>query len=276
MRGPLFYLLIAAVLGATAVFVREPSGEDRLQDEADRLQQRIAKASVELGDLCGSTAQALTGDSTSNWQALAKQRDALAPDGIELLGSWNGTRYWTSSLPLDEHSLDTAITAQVRSGSTVYLRAGALSKQGSLHALRLLWYQPPFENRYLRQHFHPSLGVAHGVEASVVPGLGPVVRDPQGDVLFRLQWADEVPTPGTRAWTRLLAAFASLAMALCALWTWLGGWAARGRQWAAIATMLAIVSALRWWSLNSGPWPLFEGFSLFAPNLLFASAMLPR
>ena len=125
MRGPLFYLLIATLPGAIAVFVREPSGEDRLQEEARKLQQRIAKASVELGNLCGSTAHALTGDSASNWHTLARQRDALAPDGIELLASWNGTRYWTSSLPLNERSLDTAITAQVRSGSSVYLRAGA-------------------------------------------------------------------------------------------------------------------------------------------------------
>jgi two-component system nitrogen regulation sensor histidine kinase NtrY len=275
MRGPLLYLLIAIMLGAIAVIVREPSGEDRLQDAARRLQQRIEEASVELGDLCGSTAQVLTDDSASNWRVLADRRDALAPDGIELLVGWNGTRYWTSSLPLDEHALDTAITAQVRSGSSVYLRAGALSKQGSLHALRLLWYQPPFENRYLRQHFHPSLDVADGVEASLEPGLGPVVRDPQGDVLFRLQWATEVPPPGTTAWMRLLAVFACMVMMLVALWTWLGAWAARGRRWAAIATMLGLLAALRWWSLSAAPWPVFDGFELFAPNLLFASSMLP-
>jgi two-component system nitrogen regulation sensor histidine kinase NtrY len=275
MRGPLFYLLIAAVLGAIAVFARELSSEDRLQAEADKLQRRIAEASVQLGNLCGSTAEVLTDDSVSNWHVLTERRDALAPDGIELLVDWNGTRYWTSSLPLDEHALDTAITAQVRSGSSVYLRTGALNKQGSLHALRLLWYQPPFENRYLRQHFHPSLDVAEGVEASLEPGLGPVVRDPHGDVLFRLQWVEEIPPPGTIAWMRLLAVFACMVMMLIALWTWLGAWVARGRRWSAIAMMLGLVAALRWWSLSTSPWPVFDGFELFAPNLLFASAMLP-
>ena len=49
----------------------------------------------------------------------------------------------------------------------------------------------------------------------------------------------------------------------------------RGRQWAGIATMLALLAALRWWSLSTAPWPVFEGFPLFAPNLLFASALLP-
>ena len=275
MRGPLFYLLIAAAFGAVAVFVQEPSGEERLQNEAHKLQRRIAELSGELCDLCASTIRSLTSDSIQNWHALAEQTGSLAPDGIELLASWKGTRYWTSSLPLDEHSLDTATSAQVRSGSTVYLRAGALSKEGGLHALRLLWYQPPFENRYLRQHFHPSLGVADGVEASVLPGLGPVVRDPQGDVLFRLQWVGELPPPGTFAWTRLLAAFACMAMVLCALWTWLAGWAARGQHWAAVGMMLGAVAALRLWSLSTAPWPVFEGFELFAPNLLFASTMLP-
>lgn len=275
MRGPLLYLLIAITLGTVATLVRETSSEERLQDEADRLGQRIAEANVELGDLCPSTARSLTGDSVQNWRLLADQRDALARDGIELLVRWNGIRYWTSSLPLDEHSLDTATAAQVRAGSTVYLRVGTLSKEGGLHALRLLWYQPPFENRYLRQHFHPSLGVADGVEASLSPGLGPVVRDPHGDVLFRLQWADETPPPGGVAWARLFLAVACMAMVLCALWTWLGGRAARGRYWSAIGMMLGVLAALRWWSLSTAPWPLFEGFELFAPNLLFASIMLP-
>ena len=200
MRGPLPYLLIAVALGTFAALVREPSGEERLQGEADRLEQWIAEASVELGDLCGSTAGMLTSDSTLNWHKLADRSDALAPDGIELLVRWDDIRYWTSSLPLDEHALDTTVTSRIRSGSSLYLHAGVMSPRGSVHALRLLWFQPPFENRYLQPHFHPSLGVASGVVASVEPGFGPVVRDPQGGVLFRLQWVDDAPPPGTDAW----------------------------------------------------------------------------
>ncbi len=275
MRGPLLYLLIAAAFGAFAALMREPSAGERLQSEAERLEQRIATATVALGELCGSTAGALTGDSSLNWHKLADRSDALEPDGVELLARWDGTRYWTSSLPLDEHTLDTTVTPRIRSGSSVYLHTGVLSPRGSVHALRLLWFQPPFENRYLQPHFHSSLGVAPGVMASTDPGLGPVVRDPQGQVLFRLQWVDDTPPPGTKAWVRLLAASTGAAMALVALWSWLVGWVGRGRRWPSIALLLLLVSAFRWWGLSPALANVFEGFALFAPNLLFASAILP-
>ncbi|MBP7514296.1 MAG: HAMP domain-containing protein [Flavobacteriales bacterium] len=275
MRGPLPYLLIAAALGVCAALMREPSGEERLQAEADRLQQWIAEATVELGDLCGTTAGMLTSDSTLNWHKLADRSDALGPDGIELLARWDDIRYWTSSLPLDEHALDTTVTSRIRSGSSVYLHTGVMSPRGSVHALRLLWFQPPFENRYLQPHFHPSLGVASGVVASVEPGLGPVVRDPRGEVLFRLHWVDDAPPPGARAWARLLAVSIGAAMALIALWSWLVTWVERGRRWPSIVTLLLLVSAFRWWGLSPALRHVFEGFTLFAPNLLFASAILP-
>jgi hypothetical protein len=214
MRKPLLYLVITAALAAIAVFMRDATPEERLQREADRLHEKVAHASAQLDALCAAVPHRFDPDSITGWRELARLRDSLAHTGTELLLRWYGTRYWTSSLPLDERVLDTAGTGQVRSGASVYLRTGALSKQGSVHALRLIWYQPPFENRYLQKHFHPSLDVPLDVEASVEPGLGPVVRDARGAVLFRLQWAGDGPAPGAVAWLRLLAALAGMAFLL--------------------------------------------------------------
>ncbi|MBL7984352.1 MAG: hypothetical protein JNM91_05105, partial [Flavobacteriales bacterium] len=193
----------------------------------------------------------------------------------ELLLRWYGTRYWTSPLPLDEQQLDTSTSAHLRSGSSVYLISSALSKQGSVHALRLIWYQPPFENRYLHDRFHPSLGVARGVVASTEPGLGPVVRDELGRVLFRLHWEEDVPPPSAVAWLRLLGAMGCFAMVLAALWTWALVVARRGRPWRAVFGVGALLFAFRWAGLYTNPWSIFEGFDLFTPDLLFVSRALP-
>ena len=275
MRRPLLYLSIAAALAAISVFAPEPTPEDRLQQEADRLQQAVVEANGELEALCDEAPQRIGPDSAQGWHAMEPLRDSLARTGCELLLRWYGTRYWTSSLPLDERVLDTSVTAHLRSGSSVYLLSGALSKQGSVHALRLIWYQPPFENRYLRNRFHPSLGVADGVVASIEPGLGPVVRDELGKVLFRLHWAGDAPPPGSVAGLRLFCTLGCLGLILAALWAWLSTWAVEGRTWPAIVLMIGLVVAFRWAGLVTAPWPVFDGFGLFTPDLLFASTALP-
>ncbi len=275
MRRPFLYLSIAAVLATFAVFVPEQAPEVRLQREADRLQRVVIDANADLEALCDEAPRRIGPDSTQGWRAMEPLRDSLARTGSELLLRWYGTRYWTSSLPLDERVLDTLVTAHLRSGSSVYLLSGALSKQGSVHALRLLWYQPPFENRYLRNRFHPSLGVADGVAASIEPGLGPVVRDELGKVLFRLLWADDTPPPSDSAIARLFCTLACSGLLMAALWAWLSAWAEGGRTWAATLGLILLVGAFRWAALVTAPWPAFDGFGLFTPDLLFASTALP-
>ncbi|MBL0044663.1 MAG: hypothetical protein IPP33_09815 [Flavobacteriales bacterium] len=163
----------------------------------------------------------------------------------------------------------------VRSGSSVYSHAGLLSRSGSVHALRLLWYQPPFENRYLHKHFNPYLGVAEGVEASTEPGLGPVVRDAKGAVLFRLQWAGDGPPPGSLSRLRSVLLLTCCALLLACLWIWSCALASRENSWLAVGVLLAVVTVVRWWSLSNGPWSVFEGAALFDLDLFAASRLLP-
>ena len=274
-RTPFLFLLAAAVLGVIVLLLKEPSPEDRLRSDCDLLQQKITDTNAELDALCRSTTTLLGQDSTENWRRVSDGLVSLENSGTTLLARWNGNRYWTSALPLDERVLDTTAAAQVRSGSSVYSHAGSLSRSGSVHALRLLWYQPPFENRYLHKHFNPYLGVAEGVEASTDPGLGPVVRDAKGAVLFRLQWAGDGPPPGSLSRLRSVLLLTCFALLLACLWIWSCALASRENSWLAVGVLLAVVTVVRWWSLSNGPWSVFEGAALFDPDLFAASRLLP-
>ena len=113
------------------------------------------------------------------------------------------------------------------------------------------------------------------MEASTDPGLGPVVRDAKGAVLFRLQWAGDGPPPGSLSRLRSVLLLTCFALLLACLWIWSCALASRENPWLAVGVLLAVVTVVRWWSLSHGPWSVFEGAALFDPDLFAASRLLP-
>lgn len=217
----------------------------------------------------------MRGNRATAWGVIVHLRDSLAESGTDLLLREADADYWTASVPFEDAVLDTLASGHARSGWGVHLVAGSRSAGGRCTALRLIWEQPPIQNRYLRNGFHPSLGVADGVEAALDPGLGPVVRDATGAVMFRLQWHNEQPPPGIlnmlRAWCALLASSLFLLGASLSLKPLLEG----GSRWPTLGLFLALLVLARWAVLHFGPWSVVEGLSVFDPSLFAASAEMP-
>ncbi len=279
MRRPLLFLLIAAFPAAIVALLKEPSPEERLNAEATRLNGQVEQAQAELrrisDDLLDAAHAMDCANSSAGWKIADRHSAQRSAHGIEYAIFCKGDLKAWSGNPVAPVA-DTATGAFIRNANGCWLHALARSSSGvDVHTLRALWSQPPFENRYLHKHFHPSLHVGTGVVAALDAGLGPVVHDRKGDVLFRLQWASDTPPPGTITWLRLMLLFVCAAFALAALWGWLSSIAIRRGAWLSIGVLLAIITGARWLSLHAGPWPLLSGFPLFDPDLFAASAVLP-
>src|SRR5690606_23660810 len=111
---------------------------------------------------------------------------------------------WTDHAPITDAALDTARAAHLTLPDGTYLHAFVSQGHRSVHAVQRLWFKPPFENQYLRNQFDAGFTLTTGVIAEQGPGLGPVVRDADGNVMLRLQWTDDMAMPGARSLLSLL------------------------------------------------------------------------
>ncbi len=269
-------LFVCALLCAIAALLfHDEAPEERLQHEAERLQQQVNTAARELERLCVATPARIDTNDARAWSTVHHLRDSLVESGTDVLLRERGQEYWTSAVPFDDAALDTLPMGHARSGWGVHLVAGALSKTGRCFALRLVWQQPPIENRYLVSGFHPSMHVAEGVEAMLAPGLGPVVRDAAGQVMFRLQWRNDAAPPGWKAQVRAWCSLVSVLLLVCGALIALLRRTAGQQRWRAVVLFIIVLFALRWLSLGTGPWSAFEGMRLFDPALFAATAELP-
>jgi len=279
MRRTLPLLLPAIALGLLALMVKDAPPEERLASAAQRLDQRIREAHARLtSDLSHLRAAAEGGSpcvADSAWAVISTDlRAQRAAIGAEyrvfcdtVLTAWSG------SAPLEQGATDTA--RFIRRANGCWLRAHlALDGTAQVVGLREVWYAPPFENRYLHGHFHPSFGVETGIEASLGPGLGPVVRDAGGAVLFRLDWKDDAAPPGDGARWRVLLVLACGALLVLLAWRMMSQLAANGRPWIALVGMLVLCAVPCGIVLANGPLTLLTGFPWADPDL-FASALLP-
>src|SRR5690606_33487691 len=178
-------------------------------EAAALLQQRVDRASDQLA---ASAAAALEADSLH-----MDAGHALGEGGMRLYRA-GSVAAWTDHAPITDAVLDTLRAGHITLPDGSYLHAWAEQGDRSVHALRRIWFKPPFENQYLHRQFDAGFALEQGIVAELEPGLGPVVRDAHGRVMMHLTWADELPPRGGRSLLALLLAGAAIALAIAALW----------------------------------------------------------
>ena len=280
MMRRLYALLVPAILlPVLAVLLPEAPPEERLVTIAADLQQRVADRQQALERLVSERAAALgaTACDRPGDAALFQATDRARADvqGTEFLllcrgrlAAWSGV----SPVPVaDVMDTGTMVTAR-----GCWLRAQVRDTlDRTLIGLSALWYQPPFENRYLQAHFHPAFQVPRGVVAATGPGLGPVLRSPEGKVLFRLEWRNDAPPPAPITWWRAALLLIGGALLLAAVHRGASALRTAGRPWGALLMAMGLVIGARAAWLLTGAWPWLGGFTLFDPDLFATSAVLP-
>ena len=270
-------LLLSTVLAGLAFLCDGPTADQRLQSEADQLQDRINDKSKLLADRVREWSRTAESEGVGNTRSLfAGQMDAERDcDGLAFWAWERGAlSLWSSDLAVDEDSLFHNSAAQFRTANGIALH----TTDGSdvkWHALAEVWNAPPVRNRFLAAGFHPSLDVADGIIAETTAGIGPVVRDMDGAVLFRLAWDTErLPF---NAWDvlKLLLRIAATLLLLAACWLTCMDVARRSKAWVATVLFIALLVALRYLSMQVYPIAPFDRLLLFGPQLYATSGLLP-
>ena len=157
-------------------------------------------------------------------------------------------------------------TAQFKTANGIALHASS-GQDPKWHALAEVWTTPPVRNRFLSAGFHPSLHVARGISAATTAGIGPVVRDADGNVLFRLTWdTEQLPF---NAWDilKLLLRIGASLLLLAACWETCMGLVRRSLTWTAVLLFAVLLIALRYLSMQVYPITPFDRLPLFGPQL---------
>ncbi len=257
---------VALVLGGIAFIVPGSHDDGRLERAVEHLQQRIDGNAAVLQ----RAATVLASDSGDLWSGTATA--ALRERGIELLAWENGRlAYWSGTAPLQRPGFIGAGHVTAADGS--YLVHVERSGTRTAMAAQRVWYDPPFENRYLHKGFATAYAMPAGLEAATGAGVGPVVRDATGHVLFRLQWG-EAGSSGP-PWARIVLLVCALCSLLVLLWNAADRLADRTGPLTALGALATVLFALRWISLISGLTDLLGDLPLFNPALYAASFALP-
>jgi len=267
MRRPLSLLLSALAWAALALVLPDQHDEAGLERAATRLDRVLAQQS----DRLRTWAEALADDTLPPWHDEQSRWSRLRDEGVELM-MWEGgvLRYWTGTAPL----MRPAVTGpgHMAAADGNYLVYSEQRGTRTVMAALRTWYDPPFENRYLKKSFAPLLGAPQGLEAATGPGVGPVVRDGAGRVMYRLQWG-EAGSAGP-PWPRIVLLALSFACLLAFLWSVAHGMA-RAHPWGALLGLVAVLATLRWLSLGAGTTRPLGDLPLFNPALYAASFALP-
>jgi signal transduction histidine kinase len=263
MRRPSLFLLIAAVLGLCACLVHDRTPQERLVAAAASLQQRVDRAAA---DLAAAATAALDADTVPMGSAHAPGEVGLRFYRDSIVTAWN------DRAPLGDAELLHATGAHLVLPDGVYLHAFASRGTRCVHAVQRVWFRPPFENAYLKNHFDPGFTVEKGIVAEQGPGMGTVVRDAHGTVMFRLQWPDDGPQPGIRSLVSLLFALAAIALAMASLW---GFAMALPGTVAPLLLFLPVLLGARLATLAHGPFEALTLYPLFDPSLFASSFFMP-
>lgn len=255
--------LLALVLGLCGTLVQDRAPEERLAAAAADLQERVDRG---FDALLARARAALEADDLP--------MDAAHAEGEGGMRLYRGhaVAAWTDHAPISDGELDTARAAHLDLPDGIYLHAFAEGNGRSVHAVQRVWFQPPFENQYLEHRFDPGFSLPKGMEASASPGLGPVVRDAQGEVMLRLQWADDEAVPGSRSLLGILLVAAALAVAVAALAILLH----RLRSpWLAVLFFTLTLFGARYATLAAGGSRSLASYPLFDPSLFASSFLSP-
>ncbi len=263
MRRPLLFLLLALILGLCAALIQERPPQERLTDAAAELQARL--------DVAGKVLATQANDALQKDSVPMDEGHALGEGGLRLYKDSVVTA-WTDHAPVTDAALDSARAAHLNLPDGTYLHAFAVKDDRSVHAVQRVWFNPPFQNQYLRDHFDPRFTLAKGIVAEQGPGLGPVVRDADGKVMLRLQWADETALPGTRSLVALLLALAAIVCTVTALW--LLALMMPG-TWGPVLLFLPVLLGARWATLAHGAFDALTSYPLFDPSLFASSFFMP-
>ena len=263
MRSPRFFLLFALGLGLCSRLVHDPPPQERLVAAATSLQQRVDRACLQLNT---SVAATLRADTLAMYGG-----HGPGESGMRL---FHGPQVvaWTDHAPIGDAELDSARGAHLVLPDGIYLHVYAIRGNRSVHALRRIWFKPPFENPFLKNHFEPGFTLNRGIVAETGPGLGSVVRDAQGLVMFRLQWADDAALPGTGSLISLLLAAVSIICAVWALWRWA---MARRGAWVPVLLFVPPLLGARIATLAHGSFMALASYPLFDPSLFASSFFMP-
>ncbi|HEY0976203.1 MAG TPA: HAMP domain-containing sensor histidine kinase [Flavobacteriales bacterium] len=266
LRRP-FLLALAMLAGAGAALLRGPDENSRLTQAAQELQERVRSAQAQL-EL--HTLQLASRASQASGEELWNIPPADPTEAMLVLREGRAV-LWSGQAPTHGPDLDTVHAAHLRLADGLYLHAIVSTAGTHVHGVRRVWYEPPFENRYLTRHFEEGFRTGDGLQAALEPGMGPVVRDASGEVMFRLA-VDPLNGDGPVPLARLALAVLSAVCALAALWL-----TAAARRGPAVALLLFIapVVGLRILSLSLPTWPVLGALPLFDPSFFGASFLMP-
>lgn len=269
------YCVLTLLLLGAAWLARGPSPDDRLATIATDLEQRLAQRAELLrtrATIWHRTAQ------SEGLGALRLRMEELHAEQQNLgIGHWawqaDTLALWTSTEAISEDTLRRTFRAHLRTGGSILLHNWQ-RQHPVWHATAEVYTAPPVSNRYLNAGFHPSLGVPRGVIAETTPGIGPVVRDAEGRVMFRLSWNTErLPFNAWDIARALLLILASITL-LAAVWQ---ACIIPARHNPALGILLftAVLALLRWLSMRIYPVEPFDRLQLFGPQLYATSQWLP-
>ncbi len=256
-------LLLALLLGLGALFVQDSTPQERLEAAATLLQRQVDGVSEELNAKVNAALEAGRMD--------MGEAHAEGEGGGRF---FNGRRVtaWNDHAPIGDAALDSSRSAHLVLPDGVYLHAFAIQGGRSVHALRRVWFKPAFENQYLHPHFDSGFVPREDLQAALGPGMGPVVHDANGAVMFRLQWAGDTVPPGTGSLVSLLLACLAILCAGAALWR--AGMSFPGVQ-APLLLFLPALLVVRIATLAHGSFKALATYPLFDPSLFASSFFMP-
>ncbi|MEO8590603.1 MAG: ATP-binding protein [Flavobacteriales bacterium] len=277
MPRSVLFLLLSLLFSGLALLVHEPDGDERLDDEARRMERAVDAHAQHLQAMCKEQLLSLSKlgggawmRANSRWTSPGDKHKGITFIGLQgdSLICWSGEVLW------DIGELHGYTAAHLMNGEAVSLHAVSRSGDLEMHAVSPVWLAPPIENHYLERGFHPSMKASKGLRAESGAGLGPVVRDAQGQVMFRLSWRDGAMEVGD--WIRLRFALMIMATAflIATMWSVCAG-LARRNAWGGIFLFLGGLLVLRAATLAWGPLAPFDRLPLFDPAVYAASLLFP-
>ncbi len=276
-RHTLFLLLGILFLGASMA-VQEPDPERRLEDEGERLQQRIEQADQELRSNALHRAKQLVEIGPEQWmssygRALEQERERT---GTILLGFKDDSLVcWTGQPAIAPTDLRKQNGAHLRLPDGLYLHTFTENGGVAIHALRPIWLTPPIENRYLQRIFHPSLKTPEGLLGTFEEGPGPLLLDASGKGLVRLTWREGAMELGAWLLVKLSLVLLGSCFLLIALWSWSIRSLRHGGGWPVAFLFALLVVAIRSATLAWIPLAPFDRLPLFDPAVFASSFLFP-
>ncbi len=277
MRRTVLPLIAGSMLVLLPWWVSGPAEDSLLEHGAARLQQRVDAAAAELTGHVDQVGAMIAADGVGPVAMAHGERlvQLAEQQGPELYILHHGQLvWWTGRAPVERSTLLGNTAGHLRLPDGIHLHQVQRHGDVEVHGLRLVWRAPPIENRYLERGFHPSLGAPEGLWAEAGPGVGPVVRDAAGAVMFRA-----VPGAGgalAGGWPvgRAVAVAVGLGLLVLALWRAAGHLGQRHGPLVATAAFLGALALLRLAGLAMGTVPDSGALTLFDPGLYASSAWL--